>query len=337
MKILITHELFKPDVAGGGEEVVYQVAKGLQERGHKVHVLTTGYSWLKEYDGIKTTRMNINRYFMNFRFLKIAKMAKDYDLIQTFSFNAALPSYIAGKIAKKPVVMINLGVYGKAWNKMYLPIINYLMRLGEKIIMNRHYDKTVFLSDYSRDIGESIGMDNGVVINPGVDLENYKPLKKEPFVLFSGRISKQKGIDIFLETAKLSPETQFVIMTPSKFETNLKNVIVSNLTKRDGKEFYDMYGKAKLLYLPSYGEGFPLVIIEAMSAGCGIVSTIPLAYQGWYFSWHNSLDHAVVIRTAMSGKTLVNAWGTENIKLSKQYTWDNFLNSLEGVYGEFNK
>ena len=62
LKILVTHELFMPDVSGGGEQIVYEYVKRLVARGHEVTVLTTGDPKIKEYEGIRTVRLPIPRY-----------------------------------------------------------------------------------------------------------------------------------------------------------------------------------------------------------------------------------------------------------------------------------
>ena len=71
MKVLITHEKFMPDFAGGGEKLVYEMAKNLQRKGVDVKVLTTGNPKITEYDGIPTIRLPINRFLMNFAFPSI--------------------------------------------------------------------------------------------------------------------------------------------------------------------------------------------------------------------------------------------------------------------------
>ena len=148
MKVLITHELFMPDFAGGGEKLVYEMAKNLQSRGIKVKVLTTGNSKLKEYDGIPTVRLNRNRYLMNFALFSILKHAKGCDLIQTSNYNACFPSWLAGKILGKPVVCFAFGLYVKRWLKMRGWFWGTISRIVEKIQLNRSYAKNLFLSDY---------------------------------------------------------------------------------------------------------------------------------------------------------------------------------------------
>ena len=200
MKILLVHELFMPDQVGGGEVLVYELAKGLIKKGHEVKVFTTGKPEIKQYENIPTVRININRYLFNFSFLKIKKLAKDYDIIQSFSYNAAFPSYLASKLGKKPVICTILGVYGKTWKK--LRKLSFFWRMMEKVQLNRKFNATVFLSPLSREIGHEIGMKMApnFIIPSGVNLSNTHPnLKKEKFVLFVGRLSKQKGLDFIFE------------------------------------------------------------------------------------------------------------------------------------------
>src|SRR3989344_4379660 len=97
MKILFTHELFLPDAAGGGEFATYEIVKRLKQRGHDILVLTTGNPRIKEYKGIKTDRLAINRYSMNFMFNCVYKRAKNSDLIQTNNANACFPSWAVAK------------------------------------------------------------------------------------------------------------------------------------------------------------------------------------------------------------------------------------------------
>ena len=72
----------------------------------------------------------------------------------------------------------------------------------EKVQLNRKFNATVFLSPLSREIGHEIGMKMApnFIIPSGVNLSNTHPnLKKEKFVLFVGRLSKQKGLDFIFE------------------------------------------------------------------------------------------------------------------------------------------
>ena len=339
MKVLITHELFMPDFAGGGEKLVYEMAKHLQKRGVEVKVLTTGNPKVKEYEGIKTIRLKRNRFLMNFAVFSIMKHAKDCDLIQTSNYNAAFPSWLAGKLLRKPVFCFAFGLYGKRWLKMRGLFFGTLSRIVEKIQLNRSFAKNMFLSDYSMKWGHEIGIPKkrSVVVSPGLDLSKYTSAKKEPFVLFSGRFAKQKGVYDILKVAKMLPEINFVLMGWGEEESKMrklatKNVHFSKLSLKDGKSFFDMYSKASVFFLPSYGETFGFVLVEAMASGCPIVSTIPLGFEGKVVKPGDTKTMAESIKFLMDNPKIAENLGKDNIHLSKKFTWKNFTDKLLEVY-----
>jgi glycosyltransferase involved in cell wall biosynthesis len=339
MKVLITHELFMPDFAGGGEKLVYEMAKHLQKRGVEVKILTTGDPKVTEFDGIPTIRLRRNRFLMNFAIPSILFHAKDVDLIQTSNYNACFPSWLAGKLLRKPVFCFAFGLYGKRWLKMRGKILGTLSRIVEKIQLNRSYTKNLFLSNYSRKWGQEIGIpkQRSEVISPGLNIKKYKPGKKSPYVLFSGRFAKQKGVYDVIGTAKLLPKIKFVMMGWGEEEKKLrklapKNVKLLNLSLKDGKKFFDMYSKASVFFLPSYGETFGFVLVEAMASACPIVSTIPLGYKGFVTKPGDTIEMAKSIAYLMKNKKQASLMGSENVRLAHKYTWDNFTDKLLKLY-----
>ena len=340
MKVLITHELFMPDFAGGGEKLVCEMAKNLQKRGIEVKVLTTGNPDIKEFEDIPTVRLKRNRFLMNFAFFSIWKHTRDVDLIQTSNYNACFPSWLVGKLMRKPVICFVFGLYGKRWLKMRGFLKGTISRIVEKIQLNRSYNKILFLSDYSKEWGQEVGVagKNSMVINPGVNLNDYKPGKKEPFVLFSGRFAKQKGVYDLVRVAKLLPQIKFVMMGWGEEESQLKkiapkNVEFSNLSMKSGKPFFDMYSKASVFFLPSYGETFGFVLVEAMASGCPIVSTIPLGYEGFVVKPGKVKQMAKAIEYLMKNSAKARDLGRKNVELAKKFTWDKFTDDLLDVYG----
>lgn len=339
MKVLLTHELFYPDFAGGGEKLAYEIARNLIKKGVDVKVLTTGNPKIKEYKGIKTFRMPINRYLMNFAFFSVMKHAKDADLIQTCNYNACFSSWLAAKILKKPIVCVAFGLYGKRWIKIRGLLKGIISMIVERIQLNRSYNKVILLSDYSRDWALEIGIPKKrtKVINPGVDLGNFKPSKKEKFVLFSGRFANQKGVYDIIKVAKKLHHIKFVLMGWGEEEKKLRkiapsNVKFSNLSFKNGKPFFDMYSKALIFFLPSYGEGFGFVLAEAMASGCAVVSTVPLGYKGYVVKPGNINEMAKRISFLEKNPSIAKKMGKRNVKISKNFNWNHFTKNLIGLY-----
>ena len=118
MKVLLTHERFPPDFAGGGEYVALRTAQHLMRRGVEVRVLTTGDPEVASYDGIETERLPVHPYRFNLAAGEIARRAGQVDLLQTFNYHAAFPSFRAGKRLGVPTVCTIFGLFGDEWWNM---------------------------------------------------------------------------------------------------------------------------------------------------------------------------------------------------------------------------
>src|SRR5215472_10372575 len=173
MRILLTHDRFPPVFGGGGEYVVLETAKGLLRSGVDLKVVAGGDPRIISYDGVATTRIPLGPALFNLAVRSILKHARDVDLIQTFTYYAALPSLIAGRIAGKPVVVYVLGIYGEAWNQVRAPFEARLRITWEKFLMRRHYAQIVVPSSSTRDLAISLGADPRrlTVSNPGIGSE----------------------------------------------------------------------------------------------------------------------------------------------------------------------
>ncbi len=339
MKVLITHELFPPDFSGGGEKIVYKLATGLKQKGVEIKVLTTGDPRIKEFEGIPTVRLPINRYLMNFAVPSVCKHAKDVDLIQANNYNACFSSYLAGKILKKPVVCLVHGVYGDKWLKMRGPIFGRLSKKIEKFQLVHDYDKFIFYSDFARDEAVKLGIpeQKTKVICLGIDQKKFYSKKKEWYVLYVGRLAKQKGLDNLIEVAKELPYVRFKIVGRGEDEERLKKISPKNvefLGFKKGKELSDIYAHAAVFCLPSLAETFGIVQIEAMASGCAIVSTVPIDYEGFHVEYGNNEQLKNAIEYLIKNKKETLKMGRVNKKKSKKYSWDKFVDGVIEVYSE---
>jgi len=99
-----------------------------------------------------------------------------------------------------------------------------------------------------------------------------------PAILFVGRWVRKKGLHIIEQLARRFPQVLWMIIgsgpeNPGAWD--LHNVQVLGRVGHDRLPAY--YQAAELLLLPSSGEGFPLVVQEALCCGCGVLSTTEVA------------------------------------------------------------
>jgi glycosyltransferase involved in cell wall biosynthesis len=127
------------------------------------------------------------------------------------------------------------------------------------------------------------GVDTGLftIGTPGERLSERELLQipqTTKAVLFVGRLVKKKGLHIIEQLAQRFTHVRWMIVgsgpeDPSRW--NQANVRVYGRVSHEGLASY--YRAADLLLLPSSGEGFPLVVQEALCCGTDVLSTEEVA------------------------------------------------------------
>jgi hypothetical protein len=161
MKVLITCDLFPPEIHGGTEFVAYKTAKTLKENEHEVFVICNGNPEIKEYEGIPTFRIRMKRQFLaNILWIPIIfKLARKVDVIHNFTFDTSFASIIVAKLLRKPAIASVQGVYGDAWIEMRGSYLRGKIRkFFEKIYLRLPFDKFHMISNYSLQIGRKMGL-----------------------------------------------------------------------------------------------------------------------------------------------------------------------------------
>ena len=121
----------------------------------------------------------------------------------------------------------------------------------------------------------------------GVNLEKFEcqPLPDAPCFLFVGRLIRDKGVYEYLEAARAvrrkHPEARFLLVGP--FDTNpsaLKPEELSAYTDSGDVTYFGeqpdvrpYLARCRIFVLPSYREGTPKAVLEAMACGKAVLTT----------------------------------------------------------------
>jgi glycosyltransferase involved in cell wall biosynthesis len=216
------------------------------------------------------------------------------DVVHYHNIGPALFSPLV-KIRRIPVVLTyhSPNYEHKKWGKF----ARCLLLLSEKVAL-RIADKIVFVNSfqmekYCNEIQQkSVFIPNGISHLPvsiKTDYIEKLGLERKKYILSVGRITQEKGFDTLIKAFRLAKKNDFklVIAGGVEFESSYMKEL-QELSKDEnviftGYVFGDclaqLYTFAGLYVLASDHEGFPLVLLEAMSYGLDVlVSDIPATH-----------------------------------------------------------
>ena len=217
----------------------------------------------------------------------------DAILLQDCLYPACIAAFLFALLSRKPIVIAqHVGIV--PYNN---PVLRNLMSLANTIVvrpMLARADRVAFFSEITARYFSGVSFrQTPSLMFTGVDTEIFFPIRPErktelrtrlgltsgqPVVLFVGRFVEKKGLHILSRMARLRPDIAWVFagwghMNPRDWD--LPNVTVfSDLA---GPAIAPLYQASDLLVLPSKGEGFPLVIQEALACGLPVVCSAETA------------------------------------------------------------
>ena len=194
---------------------------------------------------------------------------------------------------------------------------------------------------------DSTFIPNGVTPLPDADaglLKKYG-IGDKKFFLCVARLVPEKGLHFAVKALSSGLDIDLVIAGESGFGDDYAKHLrasagphVKFIGHADRHALAALYKRAEALLVPSTVEGMPLVVLEAMSAGCAVLaSDIPelKAAAGdcsFYFRSENSEDLRLQIDRFLAD----DKGKSEKIKLglsrSKDYNWANITTKTLSVY-----
>lgn len=188
----------------------------------------------------------------------------------------------------------NTDIINAVLDKRYIPLTQDALRRADIITAVSNNTRERLLEVLGKGIRNLARKTK--VVPCGVDVKNFPnfgtvgnvnkkyDLKNSQVVLYSGKITTIKGIDLFIKAAKYFPKARFIIMGEGDEtvkmkklakEEKIKNIIFTGyLGQKESHLVGQIYRRAEVVALPStLSEGIPMSALEGMSAGAVVVAS----------------------------------------------------------------
>jgi glycosyltransferase involved in cell wall biosynthesis len=337
VRILFVLEHFHPYI-GGVETLFWELARSLTRQGYRLEVVTTRFRRdlpaEEELEGVRILRVRCyNRFLFSFLSLPtVIRRARQADLVQTTSYNAALPGWLGARLAGIPSVITFHEVWGRLWFDLpFIPLpLRYAYRMWEWLILRLPFDRVIAVSDATQAALLEAGLMAGRVrrIYNGLDYTPFAIAPSHPpasFVFtYFGRLGASKGLDLLIPAAasflQNYPEARFRLIIPRYPAGMYRHImdLVGAGHMGDQVELYHDLPRPQLIELirssscvviPSYSEGFCFVAAETTALGVPVISSERSALREVVGGRHLSIQPLTIegIQAALE-KALSGQW-----------------------------
>lgn len=366
MRVIMVTPCYYP-VKGGTETVVRSLSMALNKNNVHTDVMTFNMDrkWSPKWQGKTeeidgTTVFRIpglnwlpishsyrNSFGVNLIPGRFANIFKSYDLIHFHELDFSFPLF--SRLIRKPKIIHIHGGFDSARASAITPILlKYLPDFYISITRRMKGDLRVL----------GIPEDRTAYLPNAVDPELFsQPRQKEDnLLLFVGRITFGKGLHVLMAALNyLKNPIRLVIIGPSDWDINYYRDLERQIEKENRKGKHEVrylgpmdqadivkwYQKASIFVLPSFGEGFGIVILEAFSCETpvvassvgGIIEIVENHRNGLLVPPNNPLELAEAIQYLLDNRDVRTRMGKEGRKdIIREFSLKVVTEKLQGIY-----
>lgn len=300
LKILILNYEFPP-LGGGASPVSYEIAKGYAKLGNKVDVVTMGFKDLPNYEfkeGMSIYRVPCIRskkeichpweqlsYIISAkRFLRKHMKTNSYDVCHC---HFIIPTGVIALWLKRnynlPYIITSHGSDVPGYNPDRFKLLHKFTKPTLKRILNNS-KKIVSPSNYLLNLINSNinNLMNSKTIANGVYPDKFQPKQKKKIILSTGRLLERKGFQYLIQAVSDKDIGYEVhIAGDGPMMSKLKGLAKRSKTKivfhgwmdNKSKAYKDLLESSAIYVLASERENASISLLEAMSAGCAVITT----------------------------------------------------------------
>jgi len=316
---------------GGVERVALQLAEGLPHQGWKVTWIASGgidamdaaqdgsgwaarpapaFNAVEKRTGVPFPLWGLRAL----RQLWVESGLANVVMVHESLYVPSMFAVIVARLRRRPVLLVqHVGVV--PYKQVVLRMILAAGNASWTRVIHALARKIVYISQgVMRHFEGEVPRTKSVLVPNGVDLTCFAPDGHHatnthtdhvrPRILFVGRFVEKKGLDIIEALAKRHPELDFLLAGNGPIQPDewaLPNVRLLGFL--DAPRLAQQYQMANLLLLPSHGEGFPLVVQEAMATGLA-----PLVSDEIAFALPGVVDHVYHAPVARDAHDLIDRW-----------------------------
>jgi len=363
MKIIVTGTRGIPGIQGGVETHCEELFPRIVSLGYEVHLIRRSCyipdnDNLTEFKGVKlhdlyTIRKRIVETLLHTFLAVFYARFKKAQILHLHAVGPAIFAPIARLLGMKVVFTHHGPDYERSkWG----PIARFTLKLGERLGVT-YSNEVIVISDviqklvvqkYNRTDTNLIF--NGVNVPVNTSKSDYiESLGLEPrgYVFTLGRFVEEKGFDLLINAFDKINQNEYKLVLAGDADqeesysrrlkelAKEKNVILTGFVK--GEALHQLFNNARLFVLPSYHEGMPISLLEAMSYQLPVLVSdiqankqIPLPEDN-YFITGNEESLISTLKRDLSQNF-------ESVKYDmSMFNWDNIARQTAKVYDKILK
>lgn len=294
---------------------------------------------------------------LGFSITKIYEQVKWCDVvhIHDFLYISNIVAYLASRWYRKPI-LVTQHVAAIPYKEAYKNLLQFLAIHSIGRIVLKSAEQVVFISvRVQRWFEAKMSLaKRHLLIQNGVDARLFYPAAPgernairshfgisptEPVLLFVGRMTAKKGFHLIRELAQARSDVTWWMIGGGELDPRtwgLSNVRVFPLqAQEDLRRFYI---SADALILPSTGEGFPLVVQEAMSCGLPVAVSQEIAdYEPDAPLIHLEISSspsqlAQWLSVLLADQDRLRALGEASSAFASRWDWESVVKRYEALY-----
>jgi glycosyltransferase involved in cell wall biosynthesis len=363
MRVFVTGTRGIPEIPGGVEKHCEELFPRIVALGHEV-ILSRRSSYvqdtLRQWKGVQlidcfAPRVKSLEAIVHTMISLIKARMLSPDVVHIHAVGPSLLVPI-GRLLGLKVIVTNHGPdYDRQkWGR----VAKGVLKLGE-LLGGIFANEVIVISEVIREIvrrrchRDANLIPNGVTLpvpSTGTDYLEDIGVRPGEYILAVARFVPEKGLHDLIEAfEQMSGEYQLVIAGDADHETEYSSGLKSRSKADDriiltgyitGEKLNQVYSHARLFVLPSYHEGLPIALLEALSYGLSVlVSDIPANKEVGlsperYFRCGDMKDLVHRMQVLVKESPTYNESSSIKSQVAEKYNWDRIAEQTIEVYNK---